>query len=78
MKTVRNCFPLQDCSLVVAGVTAKWSNATEDNTLTDVSFSVKAGELLAVVGPVGSGKVILKTSCVYHLHGMVYTKSGPL
>ncbi|KAG0716160.1 Multidrug resistance-associated protein 4 [Chionoecetes opilio] len=46
----------KDCSLAAAGVTAKWSNTTEDNTLTDVSFSVKAGELLAVVGPVGSGK----------------------
>lgn len=48
---------LQDCCLVMSGVTAKWSNTTEDNTLTDVSFSVKAGELLAIVGPVGAGKV---------------------
>lgn len=55
-------IPAQDCSLTVSGVTAKWSNATEENTLTDVSFSVKAGELLAVVGPVGSGKV-----CNLHL-----------
>ncbi|XP_050734387.1 ATP-binding cassette sub-family C member 4-like isoform X2 [Eriocheir sinensis] len=46
----------KDCSLAVSGLTAKWSNVTEENTLTDVSFSVKAGELLAVVGPVGSGK----------------------
>ncbi|XP_045127905.1 ATP-binding cassette sub-family C member 4-like isoform X2 [Portunus trituberculatus] len=46
----------KDCCLVMSGVTAKWSNITEDNTLTNVSFSVKAGELLAIVGPVGAGK----------------------
>ena len=62
---------LQDCCLVVAGVTAKWSNTTEDNTLNDVSFSVKAGELLAVVGPVGAGKVILKTSLAYLFYSVV-------
>ncbi|XP_063867034.1 ATP-binding cassette sub-family C member 4-like isoform X1 [Scylla paramamosain] len=46
----------KDCCLVMSGVTAKWSNTTEENTLTDVSFSVKAGELLVIVGPVGAGK----------------------
>ncbi|CAL4094228.1 unnamed protein product, partial [Meganyctiphanes norvegica] len=47
---------LKDCSITVSGVTAKWSEETEENTLTNVSCSVKAGELLAVIGPVGSGK----------------------
>lgn len=50
--------PIQDCGLTVSGLTAKWSNATEENTLNNVSCSVKAGELLAVIGPVGSGKVL--------------------
>ncbi|XP_071552963.1 ATP-binding cassette sub-family C member 4-like isoform X4 [Panulirus ornatus] len=52
-----NLRPKQkDCGLVVAGLTAKWSDATEEDTLSDISCSVKAGELLAVIGPVGSGK----------------------
>ncbi|KAK7083945.1 Multidrug resistance-associated protein 4, partial [Halocaridina rubra] len=46
----------KDCSLTVTGLTAKWSEATEEDTLTNVSCSAKAGELLAVIGPVGSGK----------------------
>lgn len=50
-------FSWQDCGLTVKGVTAKWSEATEEDTLSNVSCAVKAGELLAVIGPVGSGKV---------------------
>ena len=37
----------------------KWPAAgdTEDNTLTDLTFTVRVGQLLAVVGHVGAGKV---------------------
>lgn len=50
----------------MTGLTAKWSDATDENTLTNVSCSVKAGELLAVIGPVGAGKVLHRT--VIHRH----------
>lgn len=36
--------------------TAKWSENHTDNTLTGIDFKVSAGELIGVVGPVGSGK----------------------
>ena len=51
--------PLAECSIDLKQVTVKWPAAaeTEDNTLTDVSFQVKPGKVLAVVGQVGSGKV---------------------
>lgn len=41
----------------VTSITAKWNNDLPDNTLTDVSLDVNPGGLVAVVGPVGSGKV---------------------
>ncbi|KAK2715107.1 hypothetical protein QYM36_009933, partial [Artemia franciscana] len=43
-------------SLALEHVTAKWSSNTEENTLNDITISVKGNELLAIIGPVGSGK----------------------
>lgn len=63
-------------------VVVKWPSAdeAEDNTLTDVSFSVKSGQLLAVVGQVGSGKVLhflymfLKHKIVYLNQNLYYRR----
>lgn len=54
---------LEDCKIDCQNVTVKWPAAaeTEENTLTDVSFSVAPGQVLAVVGQVGSGKVMLNS-----------------
>ena len=53
--------------MTVRGLTAKWSEATEENTLTDLTCCVKAGELLAVIGPVGSGKVNIQYIPFYRI-----------
>lgn len=52
---------LADCLVELNHVTAKWPAADEkeDNTLTDISFVVRPGQTLAVIGHVGAGKVIL-------------------
>jgi ABC-type glutathione transport system ATPase component len=41
----------------VTSITAKWTNDLSENALTCVSLDVKPGGLVAVIGPVGSGKV---------------------
>jgi ABC-type multidrug transport system fused ATPase/permease subunit len=37
--------------------TAKWSDKISEPTLSEISATFKSGQLLAVVGPVGAGKV---------------------
>jgi ABC-type bacteriocin/lantibiotic exporter with double-glycine peptidase domain len=41
----------------ITSVTAKWTEDLPENTLTDVSLEVRPGALMAIIGPVGSGKV---------------------
>ncbi|XP_068086467.1 ATP-binding cassette subfamily C member 4 isoform X2 [Anabrus simplex] len=38
------------------GLTAKWNQGSDDNTLSNINLTVKKGQLVAVIGPVGSGK----------------------
>lgn len=43
--------------IVVSNVTAQWSEQVSDNTLSQVNLRVTPGQLTAIIGPVGSGKV---------------------
>ncbi|CAB3248424.1 unnamed protein product [Arctia plantaginis] len=36
--------------------TAKWISSHQENTLTDLSLTIKPGKIIAVIGPVGAGK----------------------
>jgi ABC-type multidrug transport system fused ATPase/permease subunit len=36
---------------------AQWSTETSEPTLVDMNLSMRPGQLVAVIGPVGSGKV---------------------
>ncbi|KAL3281370.1 hypothetical protein HHI36_004580 [Cryptolaemus montrouzieri] len=55
---IENSLPKKDkeMGIFVKNASAKWSEASIDNTLSDITFSVTPGNLLAVIGPVGSGK----------------------
>ncbi|GJQ86453.1 hypothetical protein Trydic_g10360 [Trypoxylus dichotomus] len=52
---------IDDVSVGVAlhNVTAKWNDSFPENTLTDVSLSVKSNQLVVIIGYVGSGKTSL-------------------
>lgn len=43
-------------ALNMHNLTAKWNSASSDNTLTNINLSVPRGNLVGVIGPVGSGK----------------------
>lgn len=41
-------------------VTAKWSGISSHDTLKNICLNLKPGQLCAIIGPVGSGKVCHK------------------
>ena len=53
-------------SIECTNATVKWPSQNtankqdEGSTLTDISFIVKPGEITAIIGQVGSGKVLLR------------------
>lgn len=49
-------------SLNITGATAKWSENSTEDSLSDVSTKVEKGRLLAIIGPVGAGKVSFQWS----------------
>jgi len=46
-----------DFSIDVLNATAKWENDQNSDILKNINLSVKPKQLLAVIGPVGAGKV---------------------
>lgn len=63
-KITKNCKDFEkvtklddDFSIVISNVTAKWAHDQNSNTLEKINLTVRPGQLLAVVGSVGAGKV---------------------
>ncbi|XP_076312443.1 ATP-binding cassette sub-family C member 4-like [Tachypleus tridentatus] len=50
---------LENCGVWIDNITSSWHKDIEEPTLKNISVTVKPGELLAVVGPVGAGKTSL-------------------
>lgn len=47
-----------DLGIVATNVTAKWTDAQTENSLENINLTVRPGRLVAIIGPVGAGKVI--------------------
>ncbi|XP_063224304.1 ATP-binding cassette sub-family C member 4-like [Bacillus rossius redtenbacheri] len=50
---------IERIGIEMSGATAKWTAESHENTLSDINLRVSTGQLLAVIGPVGSGKTSL-------------------
>ena len=60
-----NKTPPQEVGIFIQKASAKWTELYQENTLSDINLRVRQSELIAMIGPVGSGKssllhVILK------------------
>lgn len=48
---------LKKYGIVISNANAKWTNAQAENSLDSISLTVRPGRLVAIIGPVGAGKV---------------------
>uniref|UniRef100_A0A336M8S7 CSON013802 protein n=1 Tax=Culicoides sonorensis TaxID=179676 RepID=A0A336M8S7_CULSO len=48
--------PSSESAVIMKDVTAKWDPKYTENTLNNINLDLKKGKLIAVIGPVGSGK----------------------
>lgn len=57
-----------DFSVNISNATTKWTTDQKLNTLENINLSVKPGQLVAIIGPVGAGKVKIKIVYIF-FHG---------
>lgn len=55
--TKNNNSNLNSNSVVISAASAKWTDNQIVNTLDNIDLTVKSGNLVAIIGPVGAGKV---------------------
>lgn len=59
MKSKEKEEVVEEAVVSLDAVTARWTEGQSDNTLEEVNLRVHKGQLIAVVGQVGAGKVSL-------------------
>jgi len=47
---------------------AKWTDVQNNNTLENINLTVNSGHLVAVIGPIGAGKVNIYKIYIYMLY----------
>jgi len=56
-KMYKHNMQLKNYSIIFSNVTAKWIHDTSDNSINNINLTVRSGELITIIGPVGAGKV---------------------
>lgn len=56
---------------MISNATAKWTDSQTENSLENINLTVIPGRLVAIIGPVGSGKVMIKLQTNNSLNTMV-------
>lgn len=56
-----NCetLELKNFGIVFSNASAKWTDAQTENCLENINLTVRPGRLVAIIGPVGAGKVFI-------------------
>lgn len=58
---------LSDLGIVIYNATAKWTDMQTENSLENINLTVRPGRLVAVIGPVGAGKVNISINRDFNL-----------
>lgn len=48
---------INNSEIVITNATAKWSDGQSNNSLENINLTIRPGRLVAIIGPVGAGKV---------------------
>lgn len=48
---------LNNSEIIITNVTAKWSDGQSHNSLENINLTIRPGRIVAIIGPVGAGKV---------------------
>lgn len=46
-----------NAGIICSDATAKWTNVQTENSIENINWIVKPGQLVVIIGPVGAGKV---------------------
>lgn len=65
---------LSEAGIIISNLRAKWNPASTEYTLDDVNLRVQPGTLVAIIGPVGSGK----SSLIQSILGELVPESGTI
>lgn len=56
-KDIENTEKSFDYRIIVTNASAKWIQNQLENSLNNINLTVRHGQLVAIIGPVGAGKV---------------------